>query len=60
MWNLRNSISNSSEGVLGCTLQDPSDKRTILCDDKLQDLFGCKTFIGFEVAKLLKEHFVKE
>lgn len=41
-------------------LQDPSDKRTILCDDKLQDLFGCKTFIGFEVAKLLKEHFVKE
>ncbi|XP_057863340.1 upstream activation factor subunit spp27 isoform X1 [Cryptomeria japonica] len=40
-------------------LQDPSDKRRILCDEKLHELFGCDTFIGFGVAKLLSTHFLK-
>ncbi|KVH93257.1 DEK, C-terminal [Cynara cardunculus var. scolymus] len=41
-------------------LQDPSDKRRILCDDKLRELFKVDTFIGFTVSKLLTAHFIKE
>ncbi|KAI3716071.1 hypothetical protein L6452_23133 [Arctium lappa] len=41
-------------------LQDPSDKRRILCDDKLRKLFKVDTFIGFTVSKLLTAHFIKE
>ncbi|CAH9069403.1 unnamed protein product [Cuscuta europaea] len=40
-------------------LQDPSDKRKIVCDDKLKELFKVDTFIGFSVSKLLKDHFTK-
>ncbi|KAK2967535.1 hypothetical protein RJ640_030406 [Escallonia rubra] len=40
-------------------LQDPSDKRRILCDDKLKELFDVDSFNGFTVSKLLKTHFVK-
>ncbi|MCL7041474.1 hypothetical protein MKW94_012548 [Papaver nudicaule] len=40
-------------------LQDPSDKRQIICDDKLKELFDVKTFVGFTVAKLLAVHFIK-
>ncbi|GJY87439.1 upstream activation factor subunit spp27-like protein [Tanacetum coccineum] len=40
-------------------LQDPSDKRRILCDDKLKELFDVDTFIGFGVSKLLAPHFMK-
>lgn len=40
-------------------LQDPSDKRRILCDDKLKELFDVDTFNGFSVSKLLTAHFVK-
>lgn len=40
-------------------LQDPSDKRRILCDDKLKELFDVDTFIGFSVSKLLAAHFIK-
>ncbi|KAI3713065.1 hypothetical protein L1987_71636 [Smallanthus sonchifolius] len=40
-------------------LQDPSDKRRILCDDKLKELFDVDTFIGFTVSKLLSTHFIK-
>ncbi|KAL4588754.1 hypothetical protein LXL04_001649 [Taraxacum kok-saghyz] len=40
-------------------LQDPSDKRRILCDDKLKELFKADTFIGFTVSKLLSPHFIK-
>ncbi|KAL8495855.1 hypothetical protein ACS0TY_019828 [Phlomoides rotata] len=40
-------------------LQNPSDKREIFCDAKLQKLFG-KEKVGFlEIAKLLSPHFVK-
>ncbi|KAK6135691.1 hypothetical protein DH2020_030568 [Rehmannia glutinosa] len=40
-------------------LQDPSDKRMILCDDKLKELFGVDSFHGFTVSKLLTSHFIK-
>ncbi|EEF40013.1 upstream activation factor subunit UAF30 isoform X2 [Ricinus communis] len=40
-------------------LQDPSDKRRIICDEKLKELFDVDTFNGFTVTKLLSAHFVK-
>lgn len=40
-------------------LQDPSDKRTVLCDEKLKELFKVDSFHGFGVSKLLTVHFVK-
>ncbi|KAL3621183.1 hypothetical protein CASFOL_036095 [Castilleja foliolosa] len=40
-------------------LQDPSEKRMVLCDDKLKELFGVDSFDGFTVTKLLKSHFIK-
>lgn len=40
-------------------LQDPADKRRIICDSKLQDLFGCDSFHGFGMAKYLSPHFIK-
>lgn len=40
-------------------LQDPSDKRRIICDDKLKELFEVDSFHGFSVSKLLTAHFIK-
>ncbi|XP_016451335.2 uncharacterized protein LOC107776037 [Nicotiana tabacum] len=40
-------------------LQDPSDKRKIICDEKLKELFDVDTFTGFGVSKLLTAHFIK-
>lgn len=40
-------------------LQDPSDKRRILCDEKLKELFEVDSFQGFSVSKLLTNHFIK-
>ncbi|KAI3446031.1 hypothetical protein Pfo_002696 [Paulownia fortunei] len=40
-------------------LQDPSDKRMVLCDDKLKELFEVDSFHGFTVSKLLTSHFIK-
>ncbi|XP_022763340.1 DNA ligase 1 isoform X3 [Durio zibethinus] len=40
-------------------LQDPSDKRRILCDDKLKELFEVDSFNGFTIPKLLTTHFIK-
>ncbi|KAH7428166.1 hypothetical protein KP509_10G078400 [Ceratopteris richardii] len=40
-------------------LQNPSDKRQILCDDKLKKLLGCETFLGFGMTKHLASHFLK-
>lgn len=40
-------------------LQDPSDKRKIICDEKLKELFHLDTFTGFGVTKLLTPHFIK-
>ncbi|CAN1814711.1 Upstream activation factor subunit spp27 [Linum perenne] len=40
-------------------LQDPSDKRQVICDEKLKELFDLDSFTGFTVSKLLSAHFVK-
>ncbi|KAG7011165.1 UAF30 [Cucurbita argyrosperma subsp. argyrosperma] len=40
-------------------LQDPSDKRRVICDEKLKELFDVESFHGFTVSKLLATHFVK-
>lgn len=45
--------------IKGNNLQDPSDKRKVLCDDKLKELFGLDTFVGFTVLKLLTPHLKK-
>lgn len=40
-------------------LQDPSDKRIVICDEKLKELFAVDSFTGFTVTKLLSSHFIK-
>ncbi|XP_010941845.1 uncharacterized protein [Elaeis guineensis] len=40
-------------------LQDPADKRNVICDKKLKELFKVDTFRGFTVSKLLAAHFIK-
>ncbi|KAK9713498.1 hypothetical protein RND81_06G031200 [Saponaria officinalis] len=40
-------------------LQDPFDRKTIISDEKLKELFNVDTFHGFTVSKLLSPHFVK-
>lgn len=40
-------------------LQDPSDKKTIICDERLKELFQVDSFHGFTVTKLLASHFIK-
>ncbi|CAO2833423.1 unnamed protein product [Amaranthus hypochondriacus] len=42
-------------------LQNPANKREILCDENLKALFNGKDSVGFlEVASLLTHHFVKK
>ncbi|KAK4262269.1 hypothetical protein QN277_027851 [Acacia crassicarpa] len=45
--------------IKGNNLQDPSDKRKIICDEKLKELFDVDSFNGFTVSKLLAPHFIK-
>ncbi|XP_047324330.1 upstream activation factor subunit spp27-like [Impatiens glandulifera] len=41
-------------------LQNPENKKEIFCDEKLKTIFEEKDKVGFlEIAKLLKQHFVK-
>ncbi|XP_020273817.1 upstream activation factor subunit spp27-like isoform X2 [Asparagus officinalis] len=40
-------------------LQDPADKKTVICDEKLKELFQVDSFTGFTVPKLLTAHFIK-
>ncbi|CAN4112260.1 unnamed protein product [Withania somnifera] len=40
-------------------LQDPSDKKTIICDERLKELFQVDSFHGFTVTKLMTAHFIK-
>ncbi|KAL1192273.1 hypothetical protein V5N11_011200 [Cardamine amara subsp. amara] len=40
-------------------LQDPSDKRRIICDEKLKELFEVDSFEDISVSKLLTNHFIK-
>ena len=38
-------------------LQDPKDKRIIICDDKLRELFGVDRFSQFHMSRNIKKHF---
>ncbi|KAK6199581.1 SWIB/MDM2 domain-containing protein [Scheffersomyces amazonensis] len=40
-------------------MQDPKDKRFIICDDKFQKLFKKKSVGAFEMNKLLSKHLIK-
>ncbi|KAL8027623.1 hypothetical protein ABFX02_14G107900 [Erythranthe guttata] len=41
-------------------LQDPADKKVIVCDDKLKTIFAGKDRVGFlEIAGLISPHFLK-
>ncbi|GJP55821.1 hypothetical protein CLOM_g14849 [Closterium sp. NIES-68] len=40
-------------------LQDPSNKRNILCDPPMKEMFGVDNFVGFLMTKLLSPHFIK-
>ncbi|CAN8327478.1 unnamed protein product [Cochlearia groenlandica] len=40
-------------------LQDPENKKVIICDDKLKKIFDGKDRVGFlEIAKLIGPHFL--
>ncbi|KAL9273054.1 TRI1-like protein [Drosera capensis] len=42
-------------------LQDPDDKKIIVCDEKLKKIFSGKDRVGFlEVSKLIGQHFPKK
>ncbi|KAJ7520254.1 hypothetical protein O6H91_20G074800 [Diphasiastrum complanatum] len=41
-------------------LQDPANKRNVICDSKLRELFKCESFVGISVTKLLVPHFPKD
>ncbi|KAK4437957.1 protein TRI1 [Sesamum alatum] len=41
-------------------LQDPEDKKVIICDEKLKTIFGGRDRVGFlEIAGLINPHFLK-
>ncbi|KAH6767074.1 SWIB/MDM2 domain superfamily protein [Perilla frutescens var. hirtella] len=41
-------------------LQDPADKKVIICDEKLKKIFAGKDRVGFlEIAGLISPHFLK-
>ncbi|PKU71750.1 upstream activation factor subunit spp27 [Dendrobium catenatum] len=41
-------------------LQDPENKKIIVCDEKLKSIFGGRDRVGFlEISGLLNPHFVK-
>ncbi|XP_047315093.1 upstream activation factor subunit spp27-like [Impatiens glandulifera] len=41
-------------------LQDPENKKIIICDDNLKKIFNDKDRVGFlEIAKLITPHFLK-
>lgn len=42
--------------IKGHNLQNPENKRNILCDDKLKAVFGKDEITMFEIAKLIQKH----
>ncbi|CAD6886865.1 unnamed protein product [Tilletia controversa] len=46
--------------IKGNNLQNPTNKRQILCDEKLQTLFGKNMVDSFEMAKLIGKHIKKK
>lgn len=51
--------STVTHSIISFCLKDPSDKRQIICDEKLKELFNVDTFHGFSVTKLLTAHLTK-
>ncbi|WZZ59640.1 hypothetical protein YC2023_059747 [Brassica napus] len=48
------------EHIKGNNLQNPENRKEIICDDKLKTIFEGKDKVGFtEIAKLLSPHFPK-
>ncbi|XP_059313935.1 uncharacterized protein LOC132064827 [Lycium ferocissimum] len=46
--------------IKGNNLQDPQNKKVIICDDKLKTIFDGKERVGFlEIAGLISPHFLK-
>ncbi|XP_047050885.1 protein TRI1-like [Lolium rigidum] len=46
--------------IKGNNLQDPANKKIIVCDDKLKKIFGGRDRVGFlEISGLLNPHFQK-
>lgn len=46
--------------IKGNNLQDPNNKKIIICDDKLKKIFGGRDRVGFlEISGLLNPHFQK-
>ncbi|RLN01082.1 upstream activation factor subunit spp27-like [Panicum miliaceum] len=46
--------------IKGNNLQDPNNKKIIICDDKLKKIFGGRDRVGFlEISGLLNPHFPK-
>lgn len=42
-------------------LQNPADKREIICDDRLKTILGNRDKVGMlEIAKLITPHFIKK
>ncbi|CAI9765603.1 unnamed protein product [Fraxinus pennsylvanica] len=41
-------------------LQDPADKKVIICDENLKNIFGGRDRVGFlQIAGLINPHFLK-
>ena len=47
------------EYIKANNLQDPTDKRFIISDNKLRKVFGIDRFSGFSMSKMLNEHLTK-
>ncbi|KAJ2077703.1 hypothetical protein H4R24_004968 [Coemansia sp. RSA 988] len=52
-------VKNLWKYIKANELQDPSDKRYILCDEKLQKMFHTERLYMYTMNKLLNEHLVK-
>lgn len=49
------------EHIKANNLQNPANKREILCDEKLKSIFGRKENVNMlEIAKLISPHFIKK
>ena len=45
--------------LLCLSLKDPSNKRRIICDEKLKELLDFDSFNGFTISEFLSAHFIK-
>ncbi|XP_071701453.1 protein TRI1-like [Rutidosis leptorrhynchoides] len=55
-----NAVKKVWEYIKSNKLQNPANKKEIICDDKLKTIFSGKDKVGFlEIAKLMTQHFIK-